>query len=474
MPKTSVQNSSATRRRSVRQKPVKKSPAAPADIDDDDVKMPPGYNPSDDSEDEYVPPAKTRRVNLTRSKRKKSSGSDSEPEEEELLRQNKKTKPTKKTIKAVDSSTSKSVTKTTEMVKAKSEIEVKKERLDNIMCPFKSCKEKLKFDGNAKFHLAMHYYDVSAFFNNDILHPEDPDGNGKAIDEKGIKIKYSCPYDRCTRRKMGYKEICVHLATQHQRLEVLMDNHFLEEKALAPEIQRIKKIIFPSLEPEPVKIKSEAVVQPDVEDPDDPDDPAPLTPTSRVIKSSVTTVVKTEDAKMVKRPRVERIMNCFLCKEKDGKNLSSPQEIRYHLSVCAYGTGGFHKYVPHCQGENKQLADIDEISSKRYRYKCTVEGCDMNKGKGKEMGYKALAIHNGKEHGILERWAAESELEGARELHATLKGWREAEGKELPEIPEVKVEEMHTCLICEGADKEGQKLSLAPEKIYSTRYHYAR
>ena len=42
------------------------------------------------------------------------------------------------------------------------------------------------------------------------------------------------------------------------------------------------------------------------------------------------------------------------------------------------------------------------------------------------------------------------------------------------EIPEVVVEELHTCLICEGADKEGQKLSLAPEKIYSTRYHYAR
>ena len=53
-------------------------------------------------------------------------------------------------------------------------------------------------------------------------------------------------------------------------------------------------------------------------------------------------------------------------------------------------------------------------------------------------------------HGVLERWAEVSELEGAKELYKTLKGWREAEGKELPEMPEVKVEEMHICYICDG------------------------
>ena len=101
---------------------------------------------------------------------------------------------------------------------------------------------------------------------------------------------------------MGYKEICVHLATQHQMLEGLMTNHCRQEKALAPEIQQIMKILFPSLEQEPaVKINSEPVVRPDVEDPedpDDPDDPAPVTPAPRVIKSSVTTVVKSEDMRI--------------------------------------------------------------------------------------------------------------------------------------------------------------------------------
>ena len=87
----------------------------------------------------------------------------------------------------------------------KSEIEVKKEPLENIVCPFVNCNEKLKIDGNAKFHLALHYYDAGRFTEDDILTPEDPDGKGKAIDEKGLQIKYSCPYDRCTKRKMGYK-----------------------------------------------------------------------------------------------------------------------------------------------------------------------------------------------------------------------------------------------------------------------------
>ena len=41
-----------------------------------------------------------------------------------------------------------------DMENLQSEIEVKKDCLDNINCPFKSCKEKLTFN-NAKFHLAL-------------------------------------------------------------------------------------------------------------------------------------------------------------------------------------------------------------------------------------------------------------------------------------------------------------------------------
>ena len=41
------------------------------------------------------------------------------------------------------------------------------------------------------------------------------------------------------------------------------------------------------------------------------------------------------------------------------------------------------------------------------------------------------------------------------------------------EIPEVVVEELHTCLICQGEDKEGKAMSLDQENLFQTRYHYA-
>ena len=116
------------------------------------------------------------------------------------------------------------------------------------------------------------------------------------------------------------------------------------------------------------------------------------------------------------------------------------------------------------------MSDLEESGS-LWRYKCPFEGCDKNTGRAKSIGYKEFAIHSGElrilefgsteldlwiilfsgvMHGVLERWAEVSELEGAKELYKTLKGWREAEGKELPEMPEVKVEEMHICYICDG------------------------
>ena len=251
MPKTSDQMVTSTRRRSVRQKPVKKEPPkiAPPPDSDEEVRMPEGYNPSDDSEEEYVPPAKKTKVSLTRTKRskKQTSGSDSEPEEEENQKPKKKaqsdrkgakqpagrksqsvvlnpqkntptsraTKQSKTVAETVSTSPSQ-VTKLPET--AKSETIVKKEPEQHILCPFPRCSEKLKIDGNARFHLSLHYYDAGKFSENDILQPEDPGPDGKAVDEKGSKIRYSCHFDRCTKRKMGYKvkilcvfEICLNV-----------------------------------------------------------------------------------------------------------------------------------------------------------------------------------------------------------------------------------------------------------------------
>ena len=161
---------SSTRRRSVRQKPVKKEPpkVAPPPDSDEEVRMPEGYNPSDDSEEEYVPPAKKTKVSLTRRRsRKQTSGSDSEPEEEENQKPNKKAQaqsikrgvkqaagrksqsailnPPKNTPTSKATKTSKTIAETvitspspvTKLPEtAKSETLVKKEPEQHILCPF--------------------------------------------------------------------------------------------------------------------------------------------------------------------------------------------------------------------------------------------------------------------------------------------------------------------------------------------------
>ena len=43
----------------------------------------------------------------------------------------------------------------------------------------------------------------------------------------------------------------------------------------------------------------------------------------------------------------------------------------------------------------------------------------------------------------------------------------------MAEVPHIPFEEVHTCCICDGQDKEGKNLSFSKEKIYQTRYHYA-
>ena len=92
-----------------------------------------------------------------------------------------------------------------------------------------------------------------------------------------------------------------------------------------PAIQRIKKILYPStLDDVKVKVKSEPVLpeadQEDPDDPDNPDDPpAKATPARSSDVKPLTSVVVNKNvtpARVIQRPRVERIMNCFMCKEK--------------------------------------------------------------------------------------------------------------------------------------------------------------
>ena len=90
-----------------------------------------------------------------------------------------------------------------------------------------------------------------------------------------------------------------------------------------PEIQRIKKILYPSTLDEvevKVKVKTEPVLpeadQEDPDDPDNPDDPPAKGTPARKPLTSVVVNKNVTPARVIQRPRVERIMNCFMCKDK--------------------------------------------------------------------------------------------------------------------------------------------------------------
>ena len=147
----------------------------------------------------------------------------------------------------------------------------------------------------------------------------------------------------------------------------------------------------------------------------------------------------------------------------------------YDISLCLYQSGELHKFV------DPKVQNLDDLGTpafdefgQRFKYKCTVEGCDKGAVKAKLMGYKELAIHMAWKHGVLERCAEQSQVKGAQELHQILRMRREDEGQSLEDIPEISVEEVHTCLLCDGEDEEGSSLSLQKDKLYRTRFHYSK
>ena len=339
------------------------------------TRMPRGYNPSDDSEEEYNPPAKRYG--------KRNSGSGSEPASKkaktnvpEKLPNNNKDK----------------------------EIKIKKEQ-DILRCQCVKCPEL----------------------------------------EKIIKIKrlLVSSTDQNSNLIIRLKEIVI---TEHN------DNReYVECEDYS---------VYDSIKTEPITFKTEPKVEPeDNEDPDDPEEPVKQSP------------VKTS-AKVVIKPKVERMMSCILCTAKDGKNLSGYNEVKYHMSVCLFSIGAYTKFLPPKQGDDVKIEEY----GKQFRYRCQVENCEKSAAKSKSMGYREFVMHTGSSHGILERWAKETNRDGAQELYQALKTWREEAGRALPEIPSYEVEEVHTCLLCHGegeGGKETRSLSFAPDKIRSTRYHYS-
>ena len=215
----------------------------------------------------------------------------------------------------------------------------KREFRNGDKCPM--CKEPLKYLEDAagcRFHLSIHYYDQNKFSTKGILTPSDPDADGKAVDDRGKVVKYTCKHVGCTRRKMGYKEMCVHLATQHQELRQLLrsdDNQDMKKLGfLLYEDEMDENSVTVTIKKENVDITvSEESENGNSEDVDNPDVTSAPSPSAKVVTDKVGMGKAASSTVTV---RVDKLVNCPLCKDKEGKNLTSSTDLKYHIAVCAY------------------------------------------------------------------------------------------------------------------------------------------
>merc|ERR1719228_81108 len=182
-------------------------------------------------------------------------------------------------------------------------------------------------------------------------------------------------------------------------------------------------------------------------------------------------------------PKFARVHNCLVCRgqgraNKEGRNLNFAdglQDTKYHYAVCYYNVGAFMEFVDPGdinKGVNGQA--LEEFGMK-YKYKCPFVTCSRNTGRGagKLMGYKEYSIHCGVAHNLLEKAMAIDDREGIEDVMAALKYARKKEGVALEDMPPVQVEEVHTCLVCQGETKDGKNLSFHSSKRLQLRYHYA-
>ena len=157
--------------------------------------MPEGYNPSDDSE--YVEMAASKRRSkdsIARSQRKRKH----ERDEDKTGVAAKKTREEKTadSFQSVDT------------------------------CPLCGCgvKELVwpeEFN-RIKVHIIMDYLKTNRFSELKILVPKDSDAEGKPQDVTGKKVKYTCKYQGCNKKKIGYTEMAHHYASKHQELKLLL------------------------------------------------------------------------------------------------------------------------------------------------------------------------------------------------------------------------------------------------------------
>jgi len=199
---------------------------------------------------------------------------------------------------------------------------------------------------NMRFHLAAEHYFPEGKFK-DVAPPSADDLEpGKLLpnDLMGKVYKYSCHFQPCTKRKQGYKELVLHLATQHQLLKEVMSKDKRPGvaavfAALYEDEEQVKKVVD-AVKQEKNATRGNVGKENLDENVDDPPPALPVKPARAAKKlPQVQVQPRVEVAAAEKAytgPRIDKVHNCLLCEAKEGRNLSfgyGLMELRNHYSV---------------------------------------------------------------------------------------------------------------------------------------------
>ena len=158
-----------------------------------------------------------------------------------------------------------------------------------------------------------------------------------------------------------------------------------------------------------------------------------------------------------------------------------------HYKLCLYKLGRLQAIVPPQPiNTNAEGEAIDEMGRK-FLYKCKVPDCERARRGAKSTPYKEYVFHCYQSHGLM-KLALEDSMENTNNLETKQKFRKLISAVTKPEeekvdqlalaiISEPRVEEIHTCLLCEGIDREtkreNKEAKILKYNICITRNHYA-
>ena len=207
-------------------------------------------------------------------------------------------------------------------------------------------------------------------------------------------------------------------------------------------------------------------------------------------RSQIYSKLKDKNVKRFKHLESDYLMtqDCILCNVNEGKKMKTTQML-LHYSGCLFEQGYFSNIIDPGSDNLNERRMARDVFGKVFRYKCNEQSCPKymscqdkcrtvkcRSDCKNSMGFKEFCIHAAIHHNLLEMvmWEALPDLPG---LMVVLKVIQSAErkenisGKVLP--PKFTREELHTCLLCEGREKEGEKLLLDSRDFRLLKYHYA-